>query len=56
MQMIALIYMCGYLFFVTLLKDTIMSNKTLFNLKSGLVLGMATLMSSLAFATNDNLE
>lgn len=54
MQMIALIYMCGYLFFVTLLKDTIMSNKTLFNLKSGLVLGMATLMSSLAFATNDN--
>lgn len=52
--MIALIYMCGYLFFVTLLKDTRMSNKTLFNLKSGLVLGMATLMSSLAFATNDN--
>ena len=54
MQMIALIYMCGYLIFVTLLKDTIMSKKTLFNLKSGLVLGMATLMSSLAFATNDN--
>ena len=54
MQMIALIYTCGYLFFVTLLKDTRMSNKTLFNLKSGLVLGMATLMSSLAFATNDN--
>ncbi len=52
--MIALIYTCGYLFFVTLLKDTRMSNKTLFNLKSGLVLGMATLMSSLAFATNDN--